>query len=389
MSLDNVSRRRFMETSAAGASALAMGMSSAQKAWSANDKVVLGIIGTGGRGRQLLKTLDVVPGVQVAAVCDLIQERAEKAKAICQEYGSDPKIYLEFRDMLEKEKLDGCIVATEEYNHAKCAIPVLGSGIHCFSEKPVDVTIEKVEKVILAARQAKGFYQVGFQRRYAPNFQEGVRRLHSGEMGKITFLEGCWHFTWSLGGRALDMNKSGSWLLAQACHHLDVFSWVMRDRPPLRCAAMGFPTAQVDNPPLERSEDHSGVLFQFPDNVNCAYTHLMYCCEAFSDEKLWAHAEKGGIDLRQAMKYPRPNMGEPEKIEEPSPDYDFGTAYELRGFVDQIRENRKPLSNEDTAGISTLIGIMARKAMYDANRRVFEPKIVTWQDLGVDHLWKF
>ena len=370
------SRRTFLKTST-----LALALGSPRRILGANDAVRLGIIGTGGRGQRLLKAITNIPAYRVAAVCDLIEDRAKQAAVICEEYRPRVKVYTDFSQMLRREKLDACLVATEEANHAKCVIPVLESGLSCFSEKPMDITVERVDAVTRAARNAKGIYQIGFQRRYVPSFQKCIAHLHEGHMGRITFFQGMWQWSSGISGRYLDMDLAGGWFLAQACHHADVITWVM-DGPPVRCVAMGAVTVKYENPPLHCAEDHSGLLFEFPGHVTCSYTHLMNCCEAFTGEKLWVFAEKGGIDLRTGIKYPMPDAGEPETIGRESPDWDEGTYEELEAFARHIRNHEKPLANVEIGRISTLMGIMGGMAMYNREAREFEPRIINWEDLG-------
>ena len=377
MTQTSLSRRTFMQTT----SAMAIALGTPRKILGANDTIVLGVIGTGGRGRRLLKAITRIPAFRVGAVCDLIEDRMDLATEICEQYTPKVKKYTDFRRMLSREKLDACIVATEEGNHAKCVIPVLEAGLHCFSEKPTDVTVEKVDRVTLAARKAKGIYQIGFQRHYVPTFQKAIQHVHEGGVGKVTFMQGMWHWTGGVGGRYLDMDLSGSWFLAQACHHADVMAWVMNG-PPLRCEAMGAITVSHPDPPAHCAEDHSALIFQFPGNVLFSYTHLMYCCEEFTGEKLWVYAEKAGIDLPKGMKYPRPGMGEPERLGEELPDWDAGTFKELEAFARHIRNNEKPLANAEVGRVSTLMGIMGGKAMYNRRKKTFESSIVTWEDLG-------
>ena len=384
MTNKDVNRRSFIQTTSIGASVIAAG--SARNVLGANDEVVLGIIGTGGRGQSLLKRITNIPNVRIACICDLRENRREQAAVICEDYNPKPNLYSEFRDMLDKEKLDGCIVATEVGNHAHCVVPVLETGLNCFSEKPMDCTVEKVDRIVKAARKAKGFYQVGFQRRYNPGFMKSIEHIHNGEMGKITFLQGQWQWTWSVGGWVLDVDMSGGELAEQACHHMDVMNWVMNNTPPVRCAAMGAITVPHTEPYEQKmehlSEDHSAVMFEFPGGVTFSYTHLFYCCEQFCGEKLWVYTEKGGVDLPQAMKYPRAGMGDPERLGPESPDWDHGTYEELAAFVDQIRNNKKPLSDQETGRISTLMSLMGRKAMYKRKTKSFEPTVVTWEELG-------
>ncbi|MGI6456819.1 MAG: Gfo/Idh/MocA family protein [bacterium] len=375
----SVNRRTFIKTTSIGASSLAF--ATRNHAVAANDEIVLGMIGTGGRGQRLLKAITNIPQYRVAALCDLREERVQQAAAICEQYKPAVTTYTDFRTMLEQEKLDACIVATEEGNHAKCAIPVLEAGLHCFSEKPVDTTVEKVQAVVKAATKARGIYQVGFQRRYVPSFQSCMKYIHEGQAGKVQFLQGMWQWMEGVGGRYLDLVESGGWFLAQACHHADVMSWVMQDQPPLRCSAMGAYLGSTTSLPEVHSEDHAALMFEFPGKVIFSYTHIMNCCEPFSGEKLWVYAEKGGLDLRLGLHYPLGTNPEPVQVGTGVTDWDEGTYEELEAFARHIQNHEQPLSNAHTASISTLIGIMGRKAMYNRRKNEFEPSVVTWEKL--------
>lgn len=376
-----VSRRHFIQTTTAGASLLAIGAPS--RVLGANDKIALGIIGTGGRGQRLLKGITNIDAYQMVSVCDLRSERVDQAADIC---GGEVKKYSDMAKMLDSEKLDACIVATEVGNHAKTVIPVLESGIHCFSEKPMDCSVEAVDAITKVARKAKGIYQVGFQRRYAPGFQASVKAVHDGAIGKITMLQGQWQWTWSVGGWVLNVDMSGGELVEQACHHMDVMQWVMKGQHPTQCFAIGATTQPHTEKFDHYSEDRSAVLFEFPGNIGLSYTHVFYCPHEFVGEKLWVYGETGGIDLSKSEKYTRPKNDDdhpaPVKLGEVAPDWDYGTYEELEGFARHIKNGEQPLSNVETARVSTLISLMGRKAMYDRNTKKFEPKVVKWEDLG-------
>jgi len=371
-----VSRRSFIQATAAGASTLALGIS--QRVLGANDEVILGMIGTGGRGQSLLKRLARVPHVRVAALCDLREERVNQAGQIFE----DAKKYIQFEELLEKEKLDGCIVATEVGNHAKCVIPVLESGLHCFSEKPMDCTVEKVDAIVKAARQAKGIYQVGFQRRYAPAFVDGIGQIHAGIIGDVTIMQGHWHWPWQVGGWVADVDMSGGEIVEQACHHMDVMSWVKQGKPPVKCVAVGHITRPNPGSNEHNSEDQSAVTFLWDDGTIFSYTHMFYLADHFQSEQLVVHGKKGGVDLREGMFYPREGQGEAKRIAEKVPDWEYGTLEELIAFADHIRKGEKSRSNQETGRVSTLMSLMARKAMYERETKTFDPKVVTWEDLG-------
>ena len=268
-------------------------------------------------------------------------------------------------------------------NHAKCAIPVLEAGLNCFSEKPMDCSVEKVDAIVKAARKAKGFYQVGFQRRYAPTFQAGVGKIHEGAIGDVTFLQGCWHWPWQVGGWVGDVDMSGGEIVEQACHHMDVMNWVMKGKHPVQCLAFGHISREGEGLDNEHnSEDQSAVTFLYPDGAIYSYTHLFYLADEFTDEKLVVHGKNGGVDLRGGMVYPREGKGSKQKFAEPVTSWELGTYEELVAFVDQIRNNTKPLSNQETGRISTLMSLMAHQAMYKRDTKKYEPSLVKWEDLG-------
>ncbi len=379
MNQSSISRRGFLRSTALAST---LSLTASSTVLGANDEIVLGMIGTGGRGQRLLRAITNIKGYRVAALCDLVPERSQKAAEICEQYKPGPKQYTDFRKMLANEKLDACLVVTEEGNHAKCVIPVLEAGLHCFSEKPIDTTVAKVDRVVKAARKAKGIYQVGYQRRYLKGFQDAMADIHSGELGDVTFMQGEWHWNYGVGGRYLDMDFAGCWFLAQACHHADVMAWVMQNKPPLACSAMGARTQDNQNPPAHCAEDHSSLIFQFPGNVNFTYTHLMNCCDPFTGEKLWVHTQKGGIDLPGGILYPRPNMGEEKRYAPKNTDWDKGTYEELEAFGQHIRNGEQALSNAETARVGTLMGILGGMAMYNESTNKFGMSRAGWSDLG-------
>lgn len=376
------SRRDFMRTAAVtGAGALVYG--AAKDVRGANEKVTLAWIGLGGRGSHLLKRSLFNDNIQVAAVCDLVQSKVDQAAALCEEEGQKVNKYLDFQIMLEKEKLDGVVVATEVGNHAKCVIPVLEAGLHCFSEKPMDCTVEKVDAIVKAARKAKGVYQVGFQRRCDTGYRNGIKAIHDGQIGKVHYMQGQWHWTWEIGGWVLDVDMSGGEIVEQACHHMDLMSWVMGNEAPLHCVAMGTTTRTYKNPPEHVSEDKSSVTFEFPSGAIFSYTHLFYMCEAFCGEKSWVMGETGGIDLVAGMKYPRPGEGEPARVGDQDPGWgDPSVDNEIKEFVESCRTGNLPASNCETGRVAAFMSLMARQAMYDRAGKKFEPRLVKFGDLG-------
>jgi predicted dehydrogenase len=385
-------RRRFIRNSAVAASALAVPAVVPRRVLGANETVQLAQIGCGGRGSNDLEALVAVPKSRVVAVCELRDDRLEKAKKIA--YTSEPKGYKDFRKMIAEEKLDGVVAVVEVQNHAKVVVPILEAGINCFSEKPIDSTVEKVDQVVMAARKSKGFLQVGLQRRYIAGHRAVIDRIHKEELGKVYALQGHWHFSHPAG--PADADWDGGRLIEQAVHHMDVMSWVMKNQAPTRCVAMGFgPSDPGANPPKHMSEAKSATTFEFPGNVLFSYTHFFGAAGPFGDEqgpnglennrnytgeKLWVLCDKGGYDVTRGIKYVR-GAGQ-EKVGEPSGGYYDGTNEQFLSFAECCRTGQKPASNHETARVSTLMSMLGRMAMYDRESATFTPRVVRWQDLG-------
>jgi predicted dehydrogenase len=382
----DLTRREFLHTSAVGASALAMGVGSGARAAEADKEVALGIIGIGGRGSHLLRKAARIEGVRIVAVCDLLTDKVANGQNEVKKANpkNDPKGYTKFQEMIEKEKLDGVIVATEVGNHAKCAVPVLEAGLNCFCEKPMDTTVERVDNLVKAARKAKGFLQIGFQRHYNVGYVKAIEKIHSGDLGKVSFLQGQWHWNWEVGtgGWLNDMDLGGGELVEQAGHHMDVMAWVMKYQHPLECVAMANIMRNIGGTTKPVSEDHTAVLFRFPGDAIFSYTHLFWCPDAFQAEKMWVYGQQWGVDLVKSELHTK---GKTEPIAESSgTDWDKGTDGELEAFVEKIRkgDKEKPLSNVETARIATLMCFMGRKAFRDVKSNKFESRIVKWEDLG-------
>jgi len=373
-----LSRRTFVKHATIGVSA-AMTATSVARGYPANEKVQLGWIGIGGRGTHLMKKMvKVCPDARTAAVCDLKPDRIEVGKTIAER--DKPTGYTNMHEMMEKEKLDGILIATEPNNHAPVVVPVLEAGYHTFAEKPMDTIVERVDAIVKAARKAKGFYQIGTQRRYHPGYRASIPVIHSGQYGKVTFLQGHWHWKHQVGD--MPGEPDGWSLTEQSPHHMDVMAWVMKEQHPVLCASMGY--NQLGHPPATHRESHSATIFKFANGVVFSYTHLFGLTQHFVSEKLWAFCEKAGFDLREGMLYDRKDDSEKRVAVSTGPGWDMGTGEELRDFVDNIKTGGKriPNANVETGRICTLMCLLGRQAMIDFGKNAFEPRLVKWEDLG-------
>jgi predicted dehydrogenase len=183
---NNWTRRQVL---GAGASALAIptfipaGVLGRAHGASANETVRVGVIGCGGRARVIKEAADVKE-FQVVAVCDCLGERAEK---YAKELSGDQKwgVYSDFREMIEKEKLDGVMIETTTHARAWITIHAMQMGVDTYIEKPMCLTIAEGRAMVRAARKYQRVTQVGTQQRSMPINNWASDLVKNGAIGKI------------------------------------------------------------------------------------------------------------------------------------------------------------------------------------------------------------
>jgi hypothetical protein len=151
--MEKVSRRGFIRTGTIATVGMTMLSGHASALASADKPVRIGVIGTGNRGTGHVNTLLSIDGVEVAAVCDLVESKASNAADICVKAGRKrPQVYAKdattYKEMLEKEKLDAVIIATYWDSHAPIAVEAMNNGTYPGIEVPAALTVENTWKLI-------------------------------------------------------------------------------------------------------------------------------------------------------------------------------------------------------------------------------------------------
>lgn len=155
-----------------------------------SDQVNLGVIGVGSRGQELMRPLLRVPGVRIGGLCDVYEPRFAQGRKITNE---QTPVYTDYRKLLEVRELDAVVVATPLSLHAEQVVGALESGKHVYGEKSLALTVKQCDQIVQAVKRTGKQFQIGLQYHYAPWFQEAVRRIRAGKMGKVTEIYGYWH----------------------------------------------------------------------------------------------------------------------------------------------------------------------------------------------------
>ena len=151
-------------------------------------KLRIGIIGTGGIAHPHMSSYLGEDDVEVVAACDIIPGKAQRfMENDFNYYGCT--YYTDYKEMIDKENLDGVSVCTYNRSHAAPTIYALEHDIPVLLEKPFTVTLEEAEAVCRAEKKSKAFVSVGFQPRFDANMQMIKKIVDSGVLGKIYYIQ--------------------------------------------------------------------------------------------------------------------------------------------------------------------------------------------------------
>lgn len=181
----NLTRRMFLGQSAAAA-ALALGAPALVGAQGKAKKYRTALIGSGWWGKVIAEMALQTGTAEIIAVCDADQAMNAEAAALVEKLaGGRPKAYGDYRELLQKEKPEICIVATPDHWHPLIAIAAVEAGAHVYVEKPVGHTILEGRAMVKAARAAGRVMQVDQHRRVTPHGVAAYKFVKEGGLGKI------------------------------------------------------------------------------------------------------------------------------------------------------------------------------------------------------------
>lgn len=179
-------RRTFLKSTMAVAPMLLSAKVLGQTGPGANEIVNVAIVGLGGRSRDIVATALGIPGMRIVAVCDCFGPRVDAARKALAERGVDCKGYLDLREMLDKENVDGVMAETTTHARAWVSCMAMAAGKDVYIEKPMSFTIAEGREMVNCARHYKRVTQVGTQQRSIPLNNWASDLVKNGAIGKIT-----------------------------------------------------------------------------------------------------------------------------------------------------------------------------------------------------------
>ncbi len=307
----SLNRRQFITGTSMAAAGLTLLQPSLAAAADAPDKLKLGLIGCGGRGQWIARLFTESGKFNFVAGADYF---AEKVDQFGEKFGVPAaKRYTGlsgYKQLLE-QPLDAVVIESPPYFHPEHAAAAVAAGKHVYLAKPIAVDVPGCHSVEASAKQATGkklCFLVDFQTRAHPSYQEAVKRVHSGQIGKLISAEAVYVTgpTWNHMDRALrekpndpemklkawgiDRVLSGDVITEQNIHALDVATWILNSAP-LRAYGTGGQKRGF----IGTCWDHFAVTFDFPENIPLSF-HSKQVGHGIDDIQCRAYGLDGTAD---------------------------------------------------------------------------------------------
>ncbi len=415
-----ISRRKFV-----GGGAAALAAPFVAKAVGPNDKIAVGMIGTGIRGYYLLQRLFARnrETTAVTAICDAYTGNLAKAGALVQTSGGTaPKTYADYRELLHDRSIDAVFIATPEHLHYPMLLAALQAGKHVYVEKPLAHTIEEGEAMLKAAENSRQVIQVGTQNRSNSLYVKAREMVAAGMIGEVHYTRAFWYrnslddapaWRYAIPAAATEQNTDWTRFLENApqrpfskprffqwrlywdysggistdllVHQTDITQFVLDKTAPLSCVASGAILRWTNDD--REVPDTLSAVFEYPGGF-----HIDYSCYFGNDHFGYGEqfmGNEGTIEVlnRQFLNfYPEKFGGKPparvaarKELSLALPGNDNQAVEEhIVNFFEAVRGREKaiaPLEAGQRAAVSghiaTLSYLKNRKILWDEKTREY------------------
>ncbi|RYC66854.1 Gfo/Idh/MocA family protein [Spirosoma sordidisoli] len=191
MTNPSYSRRKFIQTAVAGSAVLGLPTIIPSRAFGANDRLRVAVIGINGRGKDHIAGFSKLDNVEVATLCDVDNVVLQKGAADFEaKYKRKLKTEQDLRKVYDDKDIDAVSIATPNHWHALAAIWACQAGKDVYVEKPGCHNLFEGRKLIEAATKYNRIVQHGVQLRSSVAIQEAIQHLRDGLIGKVYMARG-------------------------------------------------------------------------------------------------------------------------------------------------------------------------------------------------------
>jgi predicted dehydrogenase len=395
-----IDRRKFVTHSAITLSGLALFGKPAFGAFSPNEVIQVGLIGTGARGAGLASLIKDIPQLKLVACCDLIPENLAKGMSLADK---NAKAYTDYKKLLQDKNVDAVIVATPLYLHYPMSVDALSAGKHVYTEKTMTYTIEQSLDLVKRMRNSDLVFQVGFQYRYYGLYHRVKEIMKQNWLGKISHLECQYNrnSNWRFPVKNPAQERLVNWRMYRAycggplselcAHEIDAVNMLL-DSHPLKVTGMGGIDYWKDG---RDTYDNIRTIYQYPNGIKASFTSVL--SNAYNGYSIRILGDKATVEIlrNKAFIYPETTnnlrgtvdgvtgatiaattQGKATEIvfEKPGEKPVEPTLMALQDFANCIRDKKKPISNVETGRDTSIAIHLGNKAADTEKFQLWKPE---------------
>jgi len=369
-----------------------------------SNRIVMGQIGTGSQGtsnmRDFIKLKDQV---QFVALCDVDAKRLAATKEMVAKTNNNKncRTYGDFREFLEKEKLDAVSIALPDHWHGIIYTETVNKKVDVYGEKPICRTINDGKVIVSAVKKNNIIWQTGSWQRSQENFRRGAELVINGRVGKIKLIEvglpdgsrgigtppvqevpkelnwemwlgpslkvpfrGVYHWDWRW-----ILDYSGGQLTDWAGHHIDIANWGagLEHTGPFEITGEGFyPNEGIFNVPVEYD-----ILCKYANGIEMrvanASRYPMGMGTTWYGDLGWLHVDRGG----------KISASDPKILEEKIGDKEihlYKSENHWQNFIDSVRSRKPAIAPIEVAFRAISVALLGEIAMTTGQKIKWDPE---------------
>jgi predicted dehydrogenase len=411
---DDVKRRDFLKAAAIAAGPAVI------SGRAANEKINIGWIGVGTRGNASLEWMHTAcpNDVEITAVCDTYEGYIARAKDRMKTiWGTTPKTYKDYNDLLADKAIDAVFIMTPEHLHHNMVIAAIKAGKHIYTEKPLAHTIEEGFDIVHAAEKTDKVIQVGTQNRSSTIYKKAKEMIQQGMIGDVHYARAFWYrnslpdnpaWRYVIPPEATPQNTDWNRFLGPAAkrawsperyfqwrlywdysggistdllvHQTDIINFMLNKTVPKTCVATGGIYRWHDD---RDTPDTFSAVYEYGDNF-----HINYSCYFGNDHYGYGEqicGNEGTIEVmnRKDMYFTPEAFGgkPPAQVASRKPVHlngkdDFnegdGAINHFRNFIQSVKGNEKPIAPPVVGQQAAISGHMATLSFKNQKKVVWD-----------------
>ena len=280
------------------------------KAFGASDTLRIGVIGAGGRMRNLLDAADAVGSFEIVAVSDVYAPHCDAVKTRSNGLATT---HVDYREVLDTKGIDAVLIATPDHWHVRIGTEAIAAGKDVYLEKPVTHTIDEGAPLIHAVRGSKQILQCGMQQRSWSHFRNAVDLIQGGSLGRVVQIRTYWWQNYNVSWipkpmdvaqldwkqwlgpapeQPFSLEKYSHWrwywdfgggaMTDLFAHWIDVAQWAMKSDEPTKAQTLG--------------DKYVFEQWQCPDTIQAAFRYPGF--DVFYEGMMASSIDDGGLEFR-------------------------------------------------------------------------------------------